>query len=24
LVDAVARNDWELLDFLLNKKPVWF
>jgi hypothetical protein len=24
LVDAVARNDWELLDFLLNKKPSQF
>jgi hypothetical protein len=24
LVDAAARNDWELLDFLLNKKPSQF
>jgi hypothetical protein len=24
LVDAVARNDWELLDFLLQKKPNQF
>jgi hypothetical protein len=24
LVDAVARNDWEILDFLLKKKPNQF
>jgi hypothetical protein len=24
LVDAAARNNWELLDFLLNKKPSQF
>jgi hypothetical protein len=24
LVDAAARNDWKLLDFLLNKKPSQF
>jgi hypothetical protein len=24
LVDAAARNDWELLDFLLQKKPNQF
>ena len=24
LVDAAARNDWELLDFLLEKKPSQF
>jgi hypothetical protein len=24
LVDAAARNDWELLDFLLDKKPSQF
>jgi hypothetical protein len=24
LVDAVARTNWELLDFLLNKKPSQF